>query len=409
MNLQKAQEQSNGRKNLVWLLCLLNLLAGCAVRSQQQGQLAIRWTPDPANAGKTGVEVSGLSAATLGQLQQSGWDSAQWQRVLSVFAESANASTNQNLPPMAGSYRVQANVLRFDPQFPLEPGISYRAVLHPDQLPEANHSTAAAMTAVFQPPSRETMPGTVVSRIYPSADVLPENLLKFYVHFSAPMSRGRIYDHIHLLNQSGKEVELPFLEIDEELWDSTLTRLTLFIDPGRIKRGVRPLEEIGPALEAGKTYTLAIGREWKDAAGNPLKESFQKAFKVGPPDRQPPDPAQWKIESPPSGTREKVTIAFNKPMDHALSARVIRVADPSGQPVKGITMLADQERQWTFTPDTSWQAGNYQLVIQTTIEDLAGNNIGKPFDVDLFDGVQRKLTSSSVKLPFVIRQVSGSK
>ncbi|MEP7342027.1 MAG: Ig-like domain-containing protein [Acidobacteriota bacterium] len=98
-----------------------------------------------------------------------------------------------------------------------------------------------------------------------------------------------------------------------------------------------------------------------------------------------------------------MAIAFNKPMDNALSQRVINVADPSGQPVQGTTVLADQERQWTFAPGNSWQAGSYQLVIQTTIEDLAGNNIGKPFDVDLFEGVQRKLTSSAVKLPFVVR------
>lgn len=403
MNSQKAQRQSNERNLLVGLLCLLLLLAGCAVRSQQQGQLAIRWVADSASTAKAFVEVSGLSAATLEQLPKAGWDPAQWQRLLSVFAESVNSASGQNLPPMAGSYHVQGNALRFDPQFPLEPGVSYRAVLQPNQLPGANNSTAAPTTAIFQMPSRETAPGTVVSRIYPSADVLPENLLKFYVHFSAPMSRGRIYDHIHLQDESGKKVELPFLEIDEELWDPSLTRLTLFIDPGRIKRGVRPLVEIGPALEAGKSYALVIGREWQDASGNPLKESFQKAFKVGPPDRQPPNPAQWKIESPPIGTREPVTIAFDKPMDQALSQRVISVVTPSGQSVQGTTTLTDQERRWIFTPNDSWQAGNYQLIIQTTIEDLAGNNIGKPFDVDVFEGVQRKLKSSAVKLPFVIR------
>jgi hypothetical protein len=63
------------------------------------------------------------------------------------------------------------------------------------------------------------VPTTVVSQVYPTAEVLPENLLKFYVHFSAPMSSGHIYDHIRLIGDStGKEVELPFLEIDEELW-----------------------------------------------------------------------------------------------------------------------------------------------------------------------------------------------
>ena len=67
------------------------------------------------------------------------------------------------------------------------------------------------------------------------------------------MSRGHIYDHIRLLDAQGAPVELPFLEIDEELWNAEMTRLTLFIDPGRIKRGVKPLEEIGPSLVAGQT------------------------------------------------------------------------------------------------------------------------------------------------------------
>jgi len=139
---------------------------------------------------------------------------------------------------------------------------------------------------------------------------LPQNLLKFYLHFSAPMSRGHIYDHIHLLDQNGQAVELPFLEIDEELWNPEMTRLTLFIDPGRIKRGVQPLEEIGPALEAGKSYTLEIDAAWRDNAGLPLRENFRKSFRVAAPDREPPAPATWKIRSPKAGTHAALNIGM---------------------------------------------------------------------------------------------------
>jgi hypothetical protein len=242
-----------------------------------------------------------------------------------------------------------------------------------------------------------------VSEVYPSADVLPENLLKFYLHFSAPMSRGRIYDHIHLRDDAGKDVELPFLEIDEELWDPAMTRLTLFIDPGRIKRGVRPLEEVGPALQEGRRYSLVIDRAWKDATGSLLREAFQKTFKVGPPDRDPPDPTQWKIQSPKSETREPLAIAFPEPMDHALARRAIQVTGESGESVPGKTVLDDQEHRWIFVPSGPWRRGSYNLVVQRTIEDLAGNNIGKPFEVDLFEGVERQLTNSSVKLTFEVR------
>src|SRR5262245_23267185 len=182
-----------------------------------------------------------------------------------------------------------------------------------------------------------------------------------------------------------------------------MSRLTLFIDPGRIKRGVRPLEEIGPALEMGKRYTLVIDRAWHDATGTALKETFRKAFSVGPPDRDPPDPARWKIESPKSSTREPLKITFTEPLDHALAQRVIQVASGSGQLVEGKPALEDQERRWIFVPTSPWHRGPHKLVIQTTIEDLAGNNIGKPFEVDLFKGVQRRLATATVKLPFDVR------
>jgi hypothetical protein len=335
-------------------------------------------------------------------LRRSRWTLAEWQQLLPIYAEQGDLIADIGLLPMLGTYAAKAEVLRFEPLFALARGVQYRAVFHPDQLPGGRRSGQRLITAVFQLPQSESASTTVVTQIYPTAEILPENLLKFYVHFSAPMSRGRIYDHIHLRNDAGVEVELPFLEIDEELWNPEMTRLTLFIDPGRIKRGVLPLEEVGPALEAGKRYALVIDREWKDGTGNPLKERFEKAFRVGTPDRDPPDPARWNIQLPRSGTRDALRVVFPEPMDHALAQRVIRVVSESGQPIDGRTALGDQERRWAFTPAQPWRHGSHRLAVQTTIEDLAGNNIGKPFEVDLFEGVQRRLMNSTVKLSFEI-------
>jgi hypothetical protein len=303
---------------------------------------------------------------------------------------------------MLGTYSVEDSVIRFEPQFALESGLIYRAVFRPDQLLGGGRGENS-ISSVFRIERKGAKPTTTVSHVYPSADVVPENLLKFYIHFSAPMSRGQIYDHIHLLEESGKEVDLPFLQIDEELWDPAMTRLTLFIDPGRIKRGVRPLEEVGPALEAGKQYTLIIDRAWKDGAGNPLLEPFRKEFKVGPPDREPPDPARWEIRPPKPGTREPLSIIFPESMDQALARRVIRVLNGAGRPVEGEVSLLDDERHWTFIPSSAWRAASYEIMIQTTIEDLAGNSIGKPFEVDLFEGIERRTQAPTMKLPFNVR------
>lgn len=393
------------------LLCSFVPLFLCAEKKRAiaalQDQVSIRWMSDPANPYKVAVDVHGLSAAVIKRLRQSKPGLAQWQRLFSIYAGQEEPAGASDLPSMAGVYRVESDALRFEPRFPLEPGLAYRAVFRPDQLPGGSKS--ASIISVFQSPRRSATPATVVSHVYPSADTLPENLLKFYVHFTAPMSRGNIYDHIRLRDESGKDVELPFLEIDEELWDVTMTRLTLIIDPGRIKRGVRPLEEIGPALEAGKSYTLVIGSEWRDGAGNPLKESFRKTFKVAPPDREPIDHARWMIEAPQAGSRDQLAVVFPEPMDHALAQRLIRVAVESGEIVEGTVSLEDQERRWTFTPDNVWRRGRYQLIIQTRLEDLAGNNIGKPFEVDLFEGVERRLSTTTVKLSFEIQNQRGKK
>ena len=415
---------------------------------------SIRWQPNPVRPNQFIVEVSGLSALALQELHRADRSLAQWQRLLSVHAEQgsstndlavgayrlghgsgAEAETPRRtavpavpsgvspakietteavrerdslrtgetpvlLPPMLGSYHVKGDTLCFEPQFPLAPGVTYRAMFDPRQVPGAG---GKVITAVCPALPRVSISTTTVSHVYPTTGVLPENLLKFYLHFSAPMSRGHIYDYIHLRGETGKDVELPFLEIGEELWDPAMTRLTLFIDPGRIKRGVRPLEEVGPALEQGKRYQLVIDRAWQDGAGNPLKTRFVKSFRAAPPDRSPPDPAQWKIRAPKSGTRQPLTLTFPKPMDQALAQRVIHVTDESGQRMQGQAALQDEERRWTFVPEAPWPRGPHRLMVETTIEDLAGNNIGKPFEVDLFNDVPGSLTNATLKLPFEIR------
>ncbi len=345
------------------------------------------------------MEVSGLSRATLATLQAPAWAATNWPRLLAVFVEQPGTEPL----PMLGEHRVESGLVRFVPAFPLEPGLRYRAVFDAGQLPGAPSAAAGKITSILQIPVQREHSTTTVTQVYPSADVLPENLLKFYVHFSAPMSRGNIYEHIRLLNAANQPVDLPFLELAEELWSTDMLRLTLFIDPGRIKREVKPLEEIGPALVAGQRFTLVIGSSWKDANGNRLKRAFMKGFTVGPPDREPPDPQRWSYQAPPIRTREPLAIDLADPMDSALALRMLHVVDEAGRAVPGQPFLTDRERVWKFLPQHSWKAGHYSLVVETTIEDLAGNNIGKPFEVDVFDGVSKRLERKTVKLPFELR------
>src|SRR5262249_42615935 len=157
---------------------------------------------------------------------------------------------------MLGTYSVDRGALTFRPRFPVSPGMHLRAVFHtPD---------SSSVEATFDVPRASLAATTRVAHVYPSRDVLPENQLKFYIYFSAPMSKGSAWQKLHLLDADGKAVTLPFLELDEELWDPECVRLTVLFDPGRIKREVLPLREIGPSIQEGKRYTLLIDRDWLD-------------------------------------------------------------------------------------------------------------------------------------------------
>ena len=378
-----------------------HLLAAAAATSPSPGFTAVhlRWVSVPKDTNRITLEVSGLAKDALASLQSTNWPATNWARLLAVFVEQPGVEPL----PMLGEHRVESGRLRFVPAFPLEPGLRYRAVFDAGQLPGTDSAVAGKVTSVLQVPVQPERATTTVTQVYPSADVLPENLLKFYVHFSAPMSRGDIYEHIRLLNEANQPVELPFLELAEELWSADMLRLTLFIDPGRIKREVKPLEEIGPALVAGKRFMLVIGGNWKDANGNRMKRAFMKRFTVGPPDREPPEPRRWTYTPPPIRTREPLAVDLAKPMDSALALRMIHVVDDSGREVPGQAFLTERERIWKFLPHHSWKAGQYSLIVETTIEDLAGNNIGKAFEVDVFEGVSKRLEQTTVKLPFELR------
>jgi hypothetical protein len=215
------------------------------------------------------------------------------------------------------------------------------------------------------------------------------------------MSRGEAAQHIRVLNADGSDAHAVFLP-GEELWDPAFRRLTMTFDPGRIKRGLTSNEKIGPPLTEGKRYTLVIDENWPDARGVPMAEGFRKPFRGGPARRTPPDPKQWNVTAPKTGSEEALIVHFPAPMNYPLLQRMLQVSGTSGM-IHGTVSIAQQETEWRFKPQKPWAAGNYKLVVDTALEDLAGNHIGEPFDVDVFTHVTEHITTSTVPVPFTVR------
>lgn len=348
------------------------------------------------------VEVTGLSSTQLRAVRAAALTDEQWARLFRV-------SVSDSAPGILGTYAVTGDTLRFTPQFALDPGREYIVRFDPAHLPGtagSGTSAAAPIVATVGTPAKHVVPSTTVARVFPSGDTVPENLLRMYVEFSAPMGRPSGITHMKLLDAAGDEIEGAFLPLDYEFWDPAHTRFTAFLDPGRVKSGILPNKQMGRALDTGRAVTLVISREWRDQHGLPLKDDYRRTIRVGPPATKPIDPRAWHIMAPAAGGRQALVVTFPKALDRGLLMRALGVTR-AGAPMAGDVAVEDGETKWIFTPREPWQPGGHDLLALDILEDPAGNQIGKAFEVDNFDAVDKSPNPQKITIPFTVRTTSN--
>jgi hypothetical protein len=292
-----------------------------------------------------------------------------WLRLTLVAEESAGDEV-----PILGAYQRRGDRLTFQPRHLLLHGQRYRATLTiPGRQPvRIEHAV----------PARPASAPAVVEHIFPSESELPENLLKFYLHFSKPMRpTDAIFEQIELRTEDGKPVTAPWRRT--ELWSEDGKRLTLWIHPGRVKEGISLREALGPVLTAGKTYELILGAELQDEDGQRLGKEFVKRFRAVASLRSRPQPTAWELQPPRIGTRDPLTVRFDRPLDRWLLTRFLVVLDASGEELDGRIEVTSGERVWRFHPVRPWRDADYQLQVDERLEDVAGNTPARLFDVDL--------------------------
>jgi hypothetical protein len=321
------------------------------------------------------VHVAPFSPTVLRALQRSMKTSDDWQRVLRISVK----ATGSDAPvAIAGKYAIRDAAITFAPLFPFDPGREYVVALDLSSL--SIDGAPAPMTTTVALAAPPPAPPTFVTGVYPSGDVIPENQLRFYIHFSAPMGRNSGLDHIRLLDDRGAEVDDPFLPVDADLWNTDRTRYTVFFDPGRQKRGILPNREMGRSLVDGRTYTLVVDAKWIDGHSQPLRETYQRQFRVVPADLAPIDYARWTVTPPAAETRDPLSVRFPEPLDHGLLLRAVGVRR-DGHALAGDVRVDEHEAHWTMTPAQAWTSGRYELVALPILEDLAGNRIGRAFEI----------------------------
>jgi hypothetical protein len=155
------------------------------------------------------IEVAGLSGRDLDRLRRVSWTQEDWERLFRV-----TVAPDTGARAMLGTYAVTGGTLRFTARFPFDPGREYAVTIDPSRLP--GRHPAPLVTASVARPALPVGPPTAVLDVYPSGGTVPENQLRMYVQFSAPMTRLGALEHMRILDDAGREVEDPFLPLDTD-------------------------------------------------------------------------------------------------------------------------------------------------------------------------------------------------
>ena len=329
-------------------------------------------------------------------LRVSGWQVPHQLEVMPAAAL-VSAAMSHGFQSMPGVCAPDGDDVCFVPRWPFVAGVEYVTIAR-------DETGAVEVLGRLRRPPRVVKPSAEVVAIYPRAGEVPLNLLKIYVQFSKAMSEGQTARAVQVRRADTDEpLRDVFLPNTLELWDRERKRLTLLLDPGRIKRGLRPHEELGYPLAEGVSVVVRIDTEFRDSDGAPLRSAAEQRYQVTAALRSRVEPARWRVHAPESGTREALAAEFDRPLDRALLEDALTVVEASGAAIEGDRTIGNEERSWRFTPREAWRTGTHYLDVARHLEDVAGNSVARVFDRNLREPADDPLGQGVVRVPFQVR------
>jgi hypothetical protein len=289
---------------------------------------------------------------------------------------------------MAGALMKDGSDICFVPRFAFAAGTTYDVEVD------------GAVAVSLRRPRAERAVKAQVIEIYPTATKVPRNLLRIYVQFSTAMSEGNAARCIRLEEAGGDAMEGALLATSDELWDADHRRLTLLLDPARIKRGLAPHREVGYSLQSDSTFRVVVDRNFRDAEGIPLGNGSSRTYRVGQDERRHIDPTAWTTHLPETGTRGPLSVAFDRPLDRGLLQRCLTIVAPDGRIVDGTVKIGNEERSWNLEPAARWGTGFHYLSVAPILEDVAGNSVTRVFDRDMTNARDAPRDDKPVTLRF---------
>src|SRR5271154_4291309 len=205
---------------------------------------------------------------------------------------------------------------------------------------------------------------------FPSGATVPENLLRIEMRFSEPLRRSLSLDHVKLIDSNGLEITHAFFDLP--LLSADGRRVTVLLDPGRIKSGLAENRALGRALHAGSAVTLEVDDP-------ELARPIRKTWRVTGFNADPPRPDLWTFRLPRRDTKDPLEVRLGAPLSSTAES-FIAIRGPDARRVAGTAHLEQGETVWRFVPASSWRKGVYGLVTRPELEDSAGNRPCGPFE-----------------------------
>lgn len=294
--------------------------------------------------------------------------------------------------PLGGDFIYKkGGILVFIPSFPLMENTEYVVVFKGENGRTKQHFTLPKI-------NRKSLE---IIAIYPSSNVLPENLLRMYINFSQPMKTQGNLKHIKLINEEEEEIKGAIFNNVYELWDTTQKQLTIIFDPARVKTDLNANKELGRALKPNKTFKVVI-ENLEDIYGQILEKPYTKTFKVIKADYTPPNTNTWEIATPIANSKESLIVEFLAPLDRMSLYNRIKIVNEDNKIVKGKIDIGNREKTWVFRPEFPWKEDNYKLHINARLADPSGNNLNGLFDHKL-GGLKNEREGEIISLPFLIK------
>ncbi|MDR3376628.1 MAG: hypothetical protein P4L98_23140, partial [Ancalomicrobiaceae bacterium] len=158
------------------------------------------------------VDLCGLPVEVLSRLRLSNPAPEDWPAWFSVFVGAAIEADEAALPAVLGRYSVVEDCVRFTPKYAWMRGTSYQIRINLAPLVVGTRPQPIRWLS-FSVPGDAAAAATIVSGVFPSGDCLPENTLRFYIHFSAAMRSGSSQAHVSLVGPDGRSIEGAFLHL----------------------------------------------------------------------------------------------------------------------------------------------------------------------------------------------------